>query len=60
VKTALSGVRALRHAYDLTQTAWSAAQLAGCDPKTVKRYVEASNAGCSPYWRGGCQRVAQG
>jgi transposase len=39
-------------AYDLTQTAWSAAQLAGCDPKTVKRYVEARDAGRSPYERG--------
>jgi hypothetical protein len=25
--------------YDLTRCAYSAAQLAGCDPKTVKRYV---------------------
>jgi hypothetical protein len=24
-------------ANDLTQTVWSAAQLTGCDPKTVKR-----------------------
>ena len=27
-------------AYDLTGTAWSAAQLAGCDAKTVARYVK--------------------
>lgn len=39
-------------AYDLTQTVWSAAQLAGCDPKTVARYVEARDAGRSPYERG--------
>ncbi|WP_281274378.1 hypothetical protein [Allorhizocola rhizosphaerae] len=26
-------------AYDLTRCAYSAGQLAGCDPKTVKRYV---------------------
>jgi hypothetical protein len=26
-------------AFDLTGTAWSAAQLAGCDAKTVARYV---------------------
>ena len=38
-------------AYDLTQTVWSAAQLAGCGPKTVKRYVEARDAGRSPYQR---------
>ena len=25
--------------YDLTRCAWSAAQLVGCDPKTVQRYV---------------------
>jgi transposase len=38
-------------AYDLTQTVWSAAQLAGCDPQTVRRYVEARDAGRSPYER---------
>lgn len=35
-------------AYDLTRTAWSAAQLAGCDPKTVARYVEIRDAGGNP------------
>ena len=35
-------------AYDLTSTAWSAAQLAGCDPKTVARYVEIRDAGGNP------------
>lgn len=38
-------------AYDLTQTVWSAAQLAGCDPQTVKRYVGARDEGRSPYER---------
>ena len=32
-------------AFDLTGTAWSAAQLAGCDAKTVSRYVEIREAG---------------
>ena len=35
-------------AFDLTRTAWSAAQLAGCDPKTVARYVEIRDAGGNP------------
>ena len=34
-------------AFDLTGTAWSAAQLTGCDAKTVTRYVAVR--GC---WRG--------
>lgn len=38
-------------AYDLTGTVWSAAALAGHDPKTVKRYVEARNGGRNPYER---------
>ncbi|WP_406116379.1 IS21 family transposase [Streptomyces sp. NBC_01014] len=38
-------------AYDLTGTVWSAATLAGHDPKTVKRYVEARNGGRNPYER---------
>jgi hypothetical protein len=37
--------------YDLTRTAWSAAQLAGCDPKTVQRYVDLSDAGLDPFRR---------
>jgi len=36
-------------AYDLTRCAWSAAQLAGCDPKTVQRYVAIRAAGGNPY-----------
>jgi hypothetical protein len=35
-------------AYDLTRTAWPAAQLSGCDPKTVARYVEIRDAGGNP------------
>src|SRR5689334_7974817 len=31
--------------YDLTRCAYSSAQLAGCDPKTVKRYVALREAG---------------
>lgn len=34
--------------FDLTQCRWSAAQLAGCDPKTVGRYVELRDAGLDP------------
>src|SRR5437660_1926129 len=37
--------------YDLTRTAWSAAQLAGCDPKTVQRYVDLRDAGLDPLRR---------
>ncbi|RCG16203.1 IS21 family transposase [Sphaerisporangium album] len=36
-------------AYDLTGCAWSAAQLAGCDPKTVRRYVAIRAAGGNPH-----------
>ncbi len=32
-------------AYDLTRSAWSAAELADCDPKTVQRYVQLRDAG---------------
>ena len=35
-------------AFDLTGTAWSASQLAGCDPKTVARYVAVRDAGGNP------------
>jgi len=38
-------------AYDLTQTVWSAAQLAGVDPKTVERYVALRDAGRNPFER---------
>jgi transposase len=36
-------------AYDLTGCAWSAAQLTGCDAKTVARYVAARDAGGDPF-----------
>lgn len=35
-------------AFDLTRSVHSAAELAGCDPKTVARYVERRNAGRDP------------
>ncbi|MEU8404497.1 IS21 family transposase [Nonomuraea sp. NPDC048892] len=38
-------------AYDLTRTVWSAAQLTGADPKTVKRYVELRDLGLNPHER---------
>lgn len=34
--------------YDLTRCAFSAAKLAGCDPKTVQKYVDRRNAGMAP------------
>ena len=38
-------------AFDLTGTAWSAAQLTGCDAKTVARYVAIRDAGRDPLAR---------
>lgn len=38
-------------AFDLTRSVWSAAQLAGVDPKTVAHYVERRDAGYDPYRR---------
>jgi transposase len=38
-------------AYDLTRCAYSAGQLAGCDPKTVQRYVAVRDAGGDPFDR---------
>jgi len=38
-------------AFDLTRCAWSAGQLAGCDPKTVELYVARRDAGQSPFTR---------
>jgi transposase len=38
-------------AFDLTGTAWSAAELAGCDAKTVARYVAVRDAGGDPLER---------
>lgn len=36
-------------AFDLTRCPSSAAKLAGCDPKTVQRYVDRRDAGASPF-----------
>ena len=44
-------------AFDLTGTAWSAAQLAGCDAKTVARYVAAREAGGDPLAKPGRPRL---
>ncbi len=38
-------------AFDLTRCAWSAAQLVGCDPKTVTAYVAVRDAGADPLAR---------
>ncbi len=38
-------------AFDLTHCAHSAAELAGCDPKTVARYIEARDRGRDPHAR---------
>jgi transposase len=38
-------------AFDLTGCAYSAGQLAGCDPKTVQRYVTLRDAGGDPFER---------
>ncbi|MFI8642994.1 hypothetical protein [Streptomyces chartreusis] len=35
-------------AFDLTRCAFSAAQLSGCDPKTVQKYVDRREAGLAP------------
>jgi transposase len=39
-------------AFDLTRCVWSAAELAGCDAKTVNRYVAIRDAGGDPFARG--------
>ena len=44
-------VMEILEAFDLTGTAWSAAQLAGCDAKTVARYVVVREAGGDPLAR---------
>ena len=44
-------------AFDLTGTAWSAAQLAGCDAKTVARYVAVREAGGDPLAKTGRPRL---
>lgn len=38
-------------AFDLTRCAWSAAQLVGCDPKTVAAYVARRDAGVASFIR---------
>ena len=47
-------------AFDLTGTAWSAAQLAGCDAKTVARYVAIREAGGDPPARAARPRLIDG
>ena len=47
-------------AFDLTGTAWSAAQLAGCDAKTVARYVAIREAGGDPLARAARPRLIDG
>ncbi len=39
-------------AFDLTRSAWSAAELVGCDAKTVAHYVSRRDAGLDPFGRG--------
>ncbi|MBC7560254.1 MAG: hypothetical protein H7270_13085 [Dermatophilaceae bacterium] len=36
-------------AYDLTGCAWSAAEFAGCDSKTITHYVSVRDRGGDPY-----------
>ena len=38
-------------AFDITRCPHSAADLAGCDPKTVARYVNARDTGANPNTR---------
>lgn len=47
-------------AFDLTATAWSAAQLAGCDAKTVARYVAVRDSGGDPVARAVRPRAIDG
>ena len=47
-------------AFDLTGTAWSAAQLTGCDAKTVARYVAVREAGGDPLARVARPRLIDG
>ena len=47
-------------AFDLTGTAWSAAQLAGCDAKTVARYVAVREPGGDPLARTSRPRLIDG
>ncbi len=45
-------------AHDLTRCAWAAARLAGCDPKTVSRYVAARDLERDPRVRMARPRLA--
>ena len=45
------GIMEILEAFDLTRCAWSAAQLVGCDPKTVAAYVARRDAGVAPFSR---------
>jgi hypothetical protein len=45
------GIMEILEAFDLTRCAWSAAQLVGCDPKTVAAYVARRDAGVAPFIR---------
>jgi hypothetical protein len=47
-------------AFDLTGTAWSAGQLAGCDAKTVARYVAVRDAGGDPLTKAARPRMIDG
>ena len=47
-------------AFDLTGTAWSAAELAGCDAKTVARYVAVREAGGDPLAKTARPRLIDG
>jgi transposase len=47
-------------AFDLTGTAWSAAELAGCDAKTVARYVAVRDAGGDPLERAARPKMIDG
>src|SRR6185437_13868584 len=44
-------------AFDLTGTAWSAAQLTGCDAKTIARYVAIRDVGGDPLARAARPRL---
>jgi transposase len=46
-----TGIMEIFATYDLTRCAWSAAQLVGCDPKTVQRYVDLRDARFDPFQR---------
>lgn len=47
-------------AFDLTGTAWSAAQLTGCDAKTLTCYVAVRDAGGDPLARAARPRLIDG